>query len=102
MELHITFRQMKSSDAVKAYVEEKLQKLDKYKDKATDAHVILSVESYRHVAEINFSAKQFQSTGKSETEDMYKSIDEALALVEKQLKKHHAKKTKAKVHPAAL
>lgn len=98
MSLNITFRQMKSSDAIKDHINEKITRLEKYKDKATEAHVILSTEKYLHNAEIIFSAKQFQLTAKSSTDDMYTSIDEAFSILEKNIKKHHAKKTKAKSH----
>ena len=98
MSLNITFRQMKSSDAIKEHIQEKVTRLEKYKDKATEAHVILSTEKYLHNAEVIFSAKQFQLTAKSSTDDMYASIDEAFSILEKNIKKHHAKKSKAKSH----
>lgn len=98
--MNITFRQMDSSDAIKEYVHQKYEKLEKYRDKATEAHVVLSTEKYLHHAEIVFSAKQFQLTAKASTNDMYASIDEAFDTLTKNIKKHHAKKTKSRVHPA--
>ena len=99
MSLNITFRKIKSSDAIKEYIHQKYEKLEKYRDKATEAHVILSTEKYMHHAEIVFSAKQFQVAAKSSTNDMYTSIDDAFDKLTKNIKKHHAKKNKAKVHP---
>lgn len=98
MNVNITFRQIKSSDAIKDHVNQKLAKLEKYKDKDTEAHVILSTEKYLHNAEIIFSAGPFQATAKSSSSDMYASIDDVVNKLEKNIKKHHAKKTKAKVH----
>ncbi len=98
MKTAITFRQMNSSDAIKAYVTERLEKLDRYHLKAMEAHAILSMERYLQVAEIVLSAKDFKATGKSSTNDMYTSIDDAISKAEKTLKRHHDKKVKAKTH----
>ncbi|MCB0308547.1 MAG: ribosome-associated translation inhibitor RaiA [Bdellovibrionales bacterium] len=99
MNINITFRQMKSSDAIKDHINQRMAKLEKYKDKATEAHVVLSTEKYLHNAEVVFSAKAFQVTAKSSTNDMYASIDDVVTKLEKNIKKHHAKKAKLKTHP---
>jgi putative sigma-54 modulation protein len=98
MKTNITFRKISSSEALKNHVLECIQKLDRYKHNATEAHVILAMERYLQVAEIVLTGKQFRALGKAATQDMYASIEEAISKVEKTLKRHHDKKIKEKSH----
>ena len=52
MQVAVTFRHMETDEGVKAYVEEKVQKLQKYINNVMEVHVVLSVEKFRHIAEI--------------------------------------------------
>lgn len=96
MKITITFRHMKSSAAIKDFVKEHLDRLDRYFEKAKEAHVILSVEKYMQIAEVVLTAKGVRATGKSATRDMYASIDGAVEKVEKTLKRHHDKVVKTR------
>lgn len=100
MDKHITFRGLDSSEALKEHVEKKLSRIDKFKDNAPQAHVILKVEDIRHVAEITFSAGHFKTVVESETLDMYASIDEAVSKLQQNIRKHHDKQTKRRTRPA--
>ncbi|HMQ10188.1 MAG TPA: ribosome-associated translation inhibitor RaiA [Oligoflexia bacterium] len=91
MKKNITFRHMDSSDALKTHAYEKLRKLEKYNNPASEAHIVLSVDGHRHQAEINFTAKQFSSTVSAESTDMYASIDDAVTKLEQSIKKHNDK-----------
>ena len=96
MKTTITFRHMKSSTTIKDFVKEHLDRLDRYFEKSKEAHVILSVEKYMQIAEVVLTAKGVRATGKSATQDMYTSIDEAVSKVEKVLKRHHDKIVKTR------
>jgi len=91
---------MDSSEAIKVFVEEQIARLEKYAEKAMEAHVILSVEKYMQVAEVVLTAKGIRATGTASTSDLYASIDEAIGKVQKSLKKHHDKKVKGKNPPS--
>ncbi|MFH1262650.1 MAG: ribosome-associated translation inhibitor RaiA [Pseudomonadota bacterium] len=91
MKTTITFRHMDSSSALKDFVNEHLERLDRYFESAKEAHVILTVEKYMQIAEVVFTAKGVRATGKVSSEDMYKSITGAADKVEKVLKRHHDK-----------
>jgi putative sigma-54 modulation protein len=82
MIVSVTFRNAEGESWQKGYVDEKLQKLKKYVDNAVEARVILSVEKFRNVAEIN---------PKEEEKDMHLAIDNAIVKIERQLKKHKEK-----------
>ncbi|MCP5464113.1 MAG: ribosome-associated translation inhibitor RaiA [Deltaproteobacteria bacterium] len=91
MQVLITFRHMDASDAIRSYVDSKLEHLKKHLIKPTEVHAILSVEKFRHQCEINLLEQNFKASAKEVTEDMYKSIDKAIDKLEVQLRKHKDK-----------
>jgi putative sigma-54 modulation protein len=108
MQTSVTFKNLESSDHLKAYVSDKLNRFDKYLYNPAEANVVLSVEKFRHIAEINIIGDRLSINGKEETEDMYSAIDMVLDKLEKQIKKNKQKfrerrsgKGKAKIVGAA-
>lgn len=91
MEIHLTFRHTTPSEAIKMHVEEKIGKLSKYLIKPHAVHVILTVERSRHVAEITCSENHELYTAKEKTNNMYLSIDGAIAKLQHQLVKSKEK-----------
>jgi len=53
--------------------------------------VVLLVEKFRHIAEININGDRLTINGKEETNDMYSAIDIVLDKLEKQIKKNKQK-----------
>jgi len=53
MQISFTFKKIDSSDFLKSHIQEQFDRLDKMLDKPADAHVVLSVEKLRNIAEIN-------------------------------------------------
>lgn len=88
MRVNVTFRHTNSSKALKDYSEEKVQKLEKYLHKPLEAHVILSVEKIRHIAEVNITAAGHTIFGREVTEDLYSAIDQVVDKLEKQVRRH--------------
>lgn len=91
MQVSITFRHMEASDAVRNHIDSKLEHIAKYLIKPIEVHVTLSVEKFRHTAEIVLLEQHFQAKAKETTDDMYLSIDKVLDKVEKQVKKRKEK-----------
>jgi len=91
MIISVTFRNAEGESWQKGYVEERLQKLKKYVDNAVEAHVILAVEKFRNVAEINLTVNGLNINAKEEEKDMHLAIDNAIVKIERQLKKHKEK-----------
>lgn len=87
MQLSVTFKNIDPSDHLKAYLQEKLDRLDKLLDNPAEANVALSVQKHRHIAEVNISADRLTIIGKEETNDMYSAIDMVSDKLEKQIKK---------------
>jgi putative sigma-54 modulation protein len=91
MQTSVTFKNLDPSDHIKSYVSDKLDRLDKYLYNPAEASVVLSVEKFRHIAEINIIGDRLNIIGKEETEDMYSAIDMVLDKLEKQIKKNKQK-----------
>ena len=91
MQTSVTFKNIDPSDRLKSYVTEKLDRLDKYLYNPAEANVVLSVEKFRHIAEVNIIGDRLNIVGKEETEDMYAAIDMVLDKLEKQIKKNKQK-----------
>ena len=91
MQTSVTFKNLDPSDHLKSYVGDKLDRFDKFLDNPAEANVVLAVEKFRHIAEINISGDRLSIIGKEETIDMYSAIDMVLDKLEKQIKKNKEK-----------
>ena len=91
MQTSVTFKNLDSSDTLRSYVQGKLDRFDRLLDNPAEASVVLSVEKFRHMAEINIIGDRLTINGKEETVDMYSAIDMVLDKLEKQIKKSKEK-----------
>ena len=91
MQTSVTFKNLDPSEHLKAFVSDKLDRFDKFLDNPAEANVVLAVEKFRHIAEINIAGDKLNIIGKEETNDMYSAIDMALDKLEKQIKKNKQK-----------
>lgn len=91
MQLNITFRHMDSSDFLKEYAKEKVERVNKYLDRAGEAHVVLGLERHLHHADITIQAGRWVLRGREKSEDMYASIDLAMDKIERQLRRYKDK-----------
>jgi len=91
MQISVTFRNTGSEDWFKDYITERLKKLQKYIDRPLEAHVVISVEKFRNVAEVNVTAKGVNINGKEEAKDMQLAVDTVIDKIERQMKKHKEK-----------
>jgi putative sigma-54 modulation protein len=97
MQARFTARHMELTEALKSYVNAKLEKIKKYMDSVVDAHVTLSVEKYRHKAEVSIKGKKTTITGAEVSGDMYLSIDKVFDKIEKQIQKKKEKRVAKRV-----
>ena len=96
MQVSVTFRRIEPSDTLRTYAEEKLYRIKKYVEDPIEAHMVLSVEKFRHIAEVNINANGFRLNGEEETGDLYSAIDMVVDKVESQIKKYRHKIKKRK------
>jgi len=91
MQTSVTFKNLESSEHLKSYAKDKLDRFDKFLYNPAEANVVLTVEKFRHIAEININGDRLKINGKEETNDMYSAIDMVLDKLEKQIKKSKQK-----------
>ncbi len=91
MQTTVTFKKIDPSDPLKSYVNKKLDKFDRMLDSPAEAHVVLSVEKIRHIAEITLTCDKLNIHARESSENMYSSIDILMDKVRVQIKKHKEK-----------
>ena len=91
MQLNITGHHVEVTDSLKAYVSEKLERLEKHFDHVNNVHVILSVEKLRQKSEATVHVNGASLFADSTEEDMYASIDSMVDKLDRQIKKHKEK-----------
>ena len=88
MKFVILGRNIEVTPGLKAAVEDKLGKLDKYFNPDTEVHVTLSVEKERQKIEVTIPVKGSIIRSEQVSNYMYVSIDLVEEIIERQLKKY--------------
>lgn len=91
MKIIIVGRNIEVTPGLKAAVEDKLGKLEKYFKPDTEVHVTLSVEKDRQKIEVTIPVKGSIIRSEQVSNDMYVSIDLVEEIIERQLKKYKTK-----------
>jgi len=91
MQIMITGRHVEITSALRRYVESRARRLGRYGLKLGDIQVILSVEKYRHTAEVVLPLDGAVIQGKTSTTEMYASIDQLFDKVCRQVVKRKEK-----------
>jgi len=91
MHVSVTFKNIDSSDALKSYVQKKLDRFDKLLDNPAEANVVFSIEKIRHTAEVTLTSDRLNIHAKEETETMYSAIDMVIDKLKKQVNKNRDK-----------
>lgn len=100
MEPTFTFRNIASTDALRAHAGEKVDRLEKYWHKPTALHFIMTVEHLDHRVEVTLHDSGEHFVGHATTPDMYASIDQAVRKLEHQLQRYKDRKTHRKGRPS--
>ncbi|QHT63419.1 ribosome-associated translation inhibitor RaiA [Paenibacillus lycopersici] len=81
------------TDAMRDYVEKKLNRLEKYFEAPipSETHVTMSVTKGRHVIEVTIPLASVVLRAEERSEDMYASIDMVVDKLERQIRKHKTK-----------
>ena len=102
MRIKITGRNIELTEGLKAAVEDKLNKLEKYFTPDTEVNVTLSVEKERQKVEVTIPMKGSYIRSEQVSSDMYVSIDLVEEVIERQLKKYRTKLVKKQQNAAAV
>lgn len=101
MKYIMTGKNVALTDALKATVERKLGKLEKYFTGDVEAHVTLSVQKTKQIIEVTIPFNGMILRAEESTGDMYSSIDNVVEKLEKQIIKHKTKLEK-KIREGAI
>jgi putative sigma-54 modulation protein len=91
MNVNYTARHTDITPEVRKHCERRLKALEKLLGYSVEADLILSVEKYRHKAEINVKIKGATLNTVQETHDMFSSLGLAFDQIEKRVKKEREK-----------
>ncbi len=91
MNIIINGRHLDITPSIKDYTEGKIKKFQKFLSNIDEANVTLSVEKYRHKAEILIKAGSILIQTESITDEIYNSIDESIEKLERRIKKYKEK-----------
>ncbi len=91
MQINITGHQVEVTPALRAYVTEKTQKLERHFDHVLSAHVILKIEKIHHVAEATVNAAGRQLHAADQASDMYAAIDGLIDKLDRQVRRYKDK-----------
>jgi len=91
MQVSVTFRQLEPSEALRTYVTDRLKKFKRYLEGPLEAHVVLGLEKFRHLADVSINSNGRMIKGREENVDMYAAIDLVMDKIDMQLRKHREK-----------
>jgi putative sigma-54 modulation protein len=88
------------TDAMRNYIEKRLNKIERHFDHILEVIVTLSVEKNRQIVEATLQASRALIRAEEETDDMYTSIDKVADKLERQIQKYKEKYFQ-KPHPSS-
>ena len=96
MNITITGKELKATEAIKDYVEKKLTRIEKYfGEEEIDVTVTIKKENVTsEIAEMYVSVKGMSYKAVTEDKDLYASIDKDIDILEGQIRKAKAKREK--------
>lgn len=91
MQLSVTGHHVDVTTAMRNYVENKMEKVERHFDLVSDVHCILTVEKLRHKAEATVNVNGGRIYADATEEDMYAAIDGLVDKLDRQVRKHKEK-----------
>ncbi len=92
MNIKITGKDLKATDAIKEYTEKKLERLEKYFDEDFNVNVTIRTEKNLQIAEMHVITKANTYRAVTEHKDLYASIDKDIDILEGQIRKAKTKR----------
>ena len=91
MKLSTTARHFDSTPELIEYIDGRMRKLKRFWDHILNVDVIMSVEKFRHIAEVKVHVNGHDFSAKEESDDMRTAIDRTAKDLERQMKKFKGK-----------
>ncbi len=87
MQITTTARHCDLDSELRTFVEQRLGRFQRYAGDILEAHLVITAEKYRHIAEITVRLRQNQIVGREEATDARMAIDRAADALEEQLRR---------------
>ena len=98
MIVEYTGRKAAVTPKLKQLTEEGLARIERVTNRCTSAHIILTEDKYRQIAEISVQCRNESLVASCEATDMEQALRDALAAVEKQAVKSKERYTTVRSH----
>ena len=92
MNIKITGKDLKATDAIKEYAEKKLERIGKYFEEDFDVNVTIRTEKNLQIAEMHVITRANTYRAVTEHKDLYASIDKDIDILEGQIRKAKTKR----------
>ena len=94
MNITITGKDVKATEAIKDYVEKKMERVERYFDSDVEVGVTIKTERTEQIAEMTVKVKQDTYRAVTAHKDLYASIDKNMDILEGQIRKWKTRKEK--------
>ena len=91
MQLSVSGHHIEITEALRGYVETKVEKIGRHFDLVSGVHCILTVEKLRHKAEATVQVNGSKIYADAIEEDMYAAIDGLVDKLDRRVRKHKEK-----------
>ena len=95
MSTKITGKDLKATEAIKDYVDKKLERIEKYFDEELDTTVTIRTEKSEQIAEMSVKINSSSFRAVTAHRDLYASIDKDIDILEGQIRKWKTQKDRA-------
>lgn len=94
MNIKVTGKDLEVTDAIKAYVEKKMERIEKYFDEEFEVVATVKNEKTEKIAEIRVIVKGDLYKAVTAHKDLYAAIDKDIDILEGQIRKYKTKREK--------
>ncbi len=91
MKVIITARNFDATDSLRERINKKIGKLDKFFNRDTEVQVTLSIQKNRHIVEVTIPFNGVVIRAEESGNDMYSSIDSAVDILERQIRRNRTR-----------
>lgn len=91
MNINFTGHKLEVTPAIRTFTTEKFDKLQRHFDNITSVNVTFDVEKLSQIAEAKIHVSGADIHARSESDDLYKAIDDLADKLDRQLLKHKEK-----------
>ena len=99
MKIEYTGRQFTVTDKLRQQAAAAFEQIAKMVSESASAHVVLSVDKYRQIAEVTMATRTQEYVARCEADQMETALHDALAKIEQQVIRYKAKRVTVKRHP---